>query len=163
MVAHGNDVRGTHNTTAGSLHRLTLSATLHCLAGCGIGETLGLALGASLGWSNGATIVIAVALAFTFGYLLTSVPLFRHGLPLRQIVRIAFLADTASITAMELVDNVIMLIIPGAKDAPILSWLFWSSLVVALGIAAVAAYPVNRWLIARGMRHAVAHEYHRNG
>ena len=160
MVARSNDLHESHHDSGTSLNRLALSATLHCLVGCGIGEAVGLVIGASLGWSNGATIALAVVLAFTFGYGMTSRPLIRHGLPLRQVVKIALAADTASIAVMEVVDNLVILIIPGAMSAPVFSWLFWSSLAGALGIAAVAAFPVNRWLIARGTGHAVIHEFH---
>jgi hypothetical protein len=160
MVARSNYFHESDKGSGASLNRLALSATVHCLVGCGIGEATGLIIGASLGWSNGATIALAVVLAFTFGYGMTSLPLFRHGLPLRQIVKIALAADTASIAVMEVVDNLVILIIPGAMDAPVFSWLFWGSLGGALGIAALAAFPVNRRLIARGTGHAVAHKFH---
>ena len=142
------------------LNRLALSATLHCLTGCAIGEVLGMVIGTALGWSNAATIGLAVVLAFLFGYALTMLPLLRHGLPLRSAVGLAFASDTASITIMEIVDNLIMLAIPGAMDAPLTSPLFWGSLAFALAIAGVFAYPVNRWLIGRGRGHAVVHAYH---
>lgn len=143
-----------------SLDRLALSATLHCLLGCGIGEVLGMVVGTALGLSNAATIALAVALAFAFGYALTMRPLLASGMPLRRAARIALAADTASIATMEVVDNAIMLAIPGAMDAPLSSPLFWGSLAAALAIAAVAAYPVNRWLIARGAGHARVHAHH---
>lgn len=152
--------RGTGDRAA--LNRTAWSATLHCLTGCAIGEVLGMVLGTALGWSTAATIAAAVALAFLFGYALTMLPLMRTGLPIRQVARLALAADTASITVMEIVDNAIMLVIPGAMDAGLDSWLFWCSLAVALAVAAVAAFPVNRWLIARGRGHAVVHSHHRN-
>lgn len=143
-----------------SLNRLAFSATLHCLSGCAVGEVLGMVIGTALGWGAVATIALAVALAFLFGFLLTMVPLLRAGLPLRRAVRLAVAADAASITVMEIVDNVVMLAIPGAMDAGLAHPLFWGSLAFALLVAGVAAYPVNRWLIARGRGHAVVHAHH---
>jgi hypothetical protein len=143
-----------------SLNRLALSATLHCLTGCAIGEVLGMVIGTAFGWSNFATIVLAVALAFLFGYALTMIPLLRGGLALRSAIGLAFASDTASITIMEIVDNAIMLVIPGAMDAGLTSALFWGSLAFSLVVAGLAAYPVNRWLIARGRGHAVVHRHH---
>jgi hypothetical protein len=145
---------------ARSLNRVAFSATVHCLTGCAIGEVLGMVIGTALGWSNGATIALAVALAFLFGYALTMLPLVRHGLAFGSAVGLALASDTASITIMEVVDNLIMLAIPGAMDAPLTSPLFWGSLAVALVIAGAFAFPVNRWLIARGKGHAVVHAYH---
>ena len=133
---------------------------MHCLTGCGIGEILGMVLGVALGWSNGATIAAAVILAFLFGYGLTVVPLLRHRLPLRTALGLALAADSASIAVMEIVDNLVMLAIPGAMDAGLASALFWVGLAIALGVAGVAAYPVNRWLIARGSGHSRVHAYH---
>lgn len=146
--------------TAARLNRLALTATIHCLTGCAIGEVLGMVIGTALGWGNGATIVLAVVLAFFFGYALTTLPLFRAGIPFRKIISLAFASDTASITIMEIVDNGIMLIVPGAMDAGLGTALFWISLAFALVVAGFAAYPVNRWLIARGRGHAVLHEHH---
>jgi hypothetical protein len=143
-----------------SLNRLAFSATAHCLTGCAIGEVLGLVIGTILGWGTFATIVLAVVLAFFFGYSLTLLPLLRSGLALTAVLPIAFAADTLSITVMEIVDNLIILIIPGAMEAGLTSLLFWGSLAFALAVAFVAAFPVNRWLIARGKGHAVVHEYH---
>jgi hypothetical protein len=145
---------------AQSLNRLSLSATLHCLTGCAIGEVLGLVIGSAFGWSNLSTIALAIVLAFISGYLLTMIPLLRSGMALAAAARLALIADTASIAIMELVDNAVMLVIPGAMDAPLTSLLFWSSLAIALAIAAVAAFPVNRYLIARGRGHAVTHRHH---
>jgi hypothetical protein len=143
-----------------SLNRLALSATLHCLTGCAIGEVLGMVIGTAFGWSNGATIVASIVLAFFFGYALTSLPLLRAGLPLASVVPIALASDTFSIAVMEIVDNAIVLIWPGAMDAGLADLLFWGSLAIALVIAFVAAFPVNRALIARGRGHAVVHAYH---
>ena len=149
-----------HAHTSTSLDRLALSATLHCLTGCAIGEVLGMVIGTALGLSNVATIVLAVALAYLFGFGLTSLPLLRSGLSPRQVVPLALASDTASITIMEIVDNAIMLLIPGAMAATLGEPRFWLSLALALAVAGVAAYPVNRWLIARGRGHAVVHEHH---
>lgn len=149
-----------HSAHGGSLNRLAWSATLHCLTGCSIGEILGLVIGNLYGMGNGATIALAVALAFFFGYLFTMIPLLRAGLSVRRAAKLALLADSASITTMEIVDNAIMLIIPGAMDAPLDSMLFWGSLAFALFVAAWAAFPVNRWLLARGRGHAVVHAFH---
>ena len=159
---HSTHHHSGHELHAGqSLNRLAFSATVHCLTGCAIGEVLGMVIGTALGWGNVATIVLAVLLAFLFGYALTMIPLLRSGLALGAAAGLAFASDTISITIMEIVDNAIMLIIPGAMEAGLDSLLFWGSLVVALLIAGVAAFPVNRWLISRGRGHAVVHEYHR--
>ena len=147
-------------TKNSSLNRLAFSATAHCLTGCAIGEVLGLVVGTILRWGNLATIALAVVLAFFFGYSLTMVPLLRSGLALATVLPVAFAADTLSITVMEVVDNLIILIIPGAMEAGLTSLLFWGSLAFALAVAFVAAFPVNRWLIARGKGHAVVHERH---
>src|SRR5215204_6592528 len=147
----------------GSMNRLAFSATGHCLTGCAIGEVLGLIIANSLGWGNVASIALAIVLAFFFGYSLTMVPLLRADVALASAIPLAFASDTLSITVMEIVDNLIMLLIPGAMDAGPLDLLFWGSLAVALAIAFVAAFPVNRYLIARGKGHAVVHEYHHGG
>ena len=143
-----------------SLNRLALSATVHCLTGCAIGEVLGLVIGTAFGWSNGATIVASIVLAFFFGYALTSLPLLRAGLSPRRAAPLAFASDTLSITTMEIVDTLIIVLIPGAMAAGLGDPLFWGSLAVALVIAGVFAFPVNRWLLARGKGHAVVHQYH---
>ena len=147
-------------TGGSSVRQLAFSATLHCLTGCAIGEVLGMVIGTGLGWSDAATITISVALAFLFGYSLTLRPLLASGIAFAAAARLALAADTLSITVMEIVDNAIMLVIPGAMDAGPRSALFWGSLVVALGIAFVAAFPVNYWLIRRGRGHAVVHQHH---
>jgi uncharacterized protein DUF4396 len=143
-----------------SLNRLAFSATVHCLTGCAIGEVLGMIIGTALGWSDLATIALAVVLAFFFGYLLTSLPLLRSGMPVREVAPIAFASDTISITIMEIVDNAIMLLIPGAMEASLDDIGFWAALAVALLIAGVAAFPANRWLLARGKGHAVVPHHH---
>jgi hypothetical protein len=151
---------GHQSSEGGGLNRLALQATVHCLTGCGIGEVLGLVIATALGWGTAASIAIAVVLAFLFGYSLTFVPLLRAGITLRTAVGLALAADTLSITVMELVDNAVVLVIPGAMEAGLNSLLFWASLAVALALAFAAAFPVNRWLIARGRGHAVAHRHH---
>ena len=157
MQAHSHH---SHHAPAASLDRIALAATLHCLAGCAIGEVLGMVIGTALGWGNLATIVLAIALAFASGYVFTMVPLVRAGIAVRAAARIALAADTVSITIMEIVDNLVMLAIPGAMAATLDTPLFWGSLAVSLAIAGVAAYPVNRWLIAHGRGHALAHAHH---
>ena len=146
-----------------SLNRLAFSATAHCLTGCAIGEVLGMVIGTALGWGDVATIVLAVVLAFFFGYSLTMLPLLRSGLALGTVLPLAFASDTLSITVMEIVDNLILLAVPGAMEAGLTSFLFWGALAFALLVAFVAAFPVNRYLIARGKGHAVVHEYHHGG
>ena len=141
-----------------ALTRLALSATLHCLTGCAIGEVLGMVIGTALGFSPLGTVALAVGLAFLFGYGLTSLPLLRSGMALSSVIPIALAADTLSIATMEIVDNAIMLAVPGAMESGVGSVLFWGSLAFALVIAGAVAVPVNRWLIARGRGHAVVHE-----
>lgn len=148
---------------AHALSALALSATVHCLTGCAIGEVLGMVIGTALGFSNIGTIVLAIALAFVFGYTLTSLPLLRSGLALATVVPLALAADTVSITVMEIVDNAVMVVIPGAMDAGVGDVTFWASLAIALVIAGIVAFPVNRWLIARGRGHAVVHGHHAGG
>ena len=143
-----------------SLNRTAFSATLHCLTGCAIGEVLGIVIGTALGWSNVATIVLAIVLAFVFGYGMTILPLLRSGMALGAVLPLAFASDTLSITVMEIVDNLIIVVIPGAMDAGLGNLLFWGSLAFALAVAFVAAFPVNRYLISRGKGHAVVHKHH---
>ena len=157
---HGGHAPDGGPTERRALTRLAISATLHCLTGCAIGEVLGMVIGTALGWSDGATIALAVALAFVFGYALTIAPVLRSGLPLRAAVGVALAADTVSILVMEVVDNGIMLLIPGAMDAGLASPLFWGSLAFALAVAFAVTVPVNRALIGRGKGHAVVHQYH---
>ena len=149
-----------HHHAEQSLNRLAASATTHCLTGCAIGEVLGVVIGTALGWSNLPTIIIAIVLAFFFGYAFTSWPLLRSGLALATVIPIALASDTFSITVMEIVDNGILLVIPGAMEAGLADVLFWVSLAFALAVAWVAAFPVNRYLIARGRGHAVVHAHH---
>jgi uncharacterized protein DUF4396 len=159
MEAHAHQY-GHHDlpTSGRALDALALSATLHCLTGCAIGEVAGMVIGTALGWSEWATVALAVSLAFLFGYTLTSVPLLRAGLALGAVIPIALAADTLSIAIMEVVDNAIMLAIPGAMEAGLDNTLFWGSLSVALAIAGFAAYPVQRWLLKRGKGHAAVHQ-----
>lgn len=150
-----------HDHAAGAaLDRIALMATLHCLAGCAIGEIAGMVIGTALGWGNAETIALAIALAFVSGFALTAWPLLRSGQGVAASMRIAFAADAASITVMEIVDNALMMLIPGAMDAPIDSALFWSSLAISLVAAAIVVFPVNRMLIARGRGHARVHGAH---
>jgi hypothetical protein len=154
---------GDQPTSASSRRELTwtaVSATLHCLTGCAIGEVLGMALATWWGWSNAPSIALAVVLAFAFGYGLTASAVLRAGLSLRQAVGIALAADTVSILTMELMDNAVILAVPGAMEAGLADLLFWGSLAVSLAVAFVVTVPVNRALIARGKGHAVVHAYH---
>jgi hypothetical protein len=150
----------THHHGTQSLNALAFSATVHCLTGCAIGEVLGLIIGTAFGWSDFATIVLAIVLAFLFGYTLTSLPLLRAGMALGAVIPIALASDTVSITIMEIVDNAIILLIPGAMDTGLGDIGFWAALAFALLVAGVAAYPANRWLLARGKGHAVVHQHH---
>ncbi len=144
-------------TEGRALTAVSISATLHCLTGCAIGEVAGMAIGTAAGMSNGATIVLSIALAFLFGYSLTSLPLLGAGFALAAVVPIALASDTFSILTMEIVDNLIMVVIPGALHAGLGDLLFWGSLSFALAVAFLFAVPVNRWLIARGKGHAAVH------
>jgi hypothetical protein len=159
MEAHAHaDHHHEMPTEGAALTGVAVSATLHCLTGCAIGEVAGVAIGTAAGFSDFATIALAVGLAFLFGYTLTSLPLLRAGLALSAVVPIALAADTLSIATMEVVDNAILLIIPGAMDAGLGDVLFWGSLSFALFVAFVLTVPVNRWLIARGRGHCAVHE-----
>jgi hypothetical protein len=155
MEAHAH-----HPDADPALTRTAISATLHCLTGCAIGEVAGLALATAFGWSNGVSIVLSIALAFVFGYSLTTLPLVRSGITLRGALPLAFASDTLSITTMEIMDSLIVLVIPGAMAAGLRDPLFWGSLALALFVAFWVAVPVNRWLIARGRGHAVVHAHH---
>ena len=145
---------------ASSLNRTAVSATLHCLTGCAIGEVLGMILATAFGWGNLVSIVVSVVLAFFFGYSLTLAPVVRGGVPLRRAVRLAVASDTVSIGLMETADNAFIAVVPGALAAGLADALFWWSLGVSLVIAFVITLPLNRWLIARGRGHAVLHEHH---
>jgi Domain of unknown function (DUF4396) len=149
-----------HHHGSESLTRTAVSATLHCLTGCAIGEVLGMVLATWWGWGDAASIALAVALAFVFGYSLTLGPVLRANVPFRRAAGLAFASDTLSITTMEVVDNAFILVVPGAITAGLGDALFWWSLGVSLVIAFVAAFPVNRWLIAHGRGHAVVHDLH---
>ena len=139
---------------------MAAKATLHCLTGCAIGEVLGMAVGTALAWHNAPTMALAIVLAFVFGYSLTMYAVLRAGLDLKSAVKVALAADTVSIVVMELVDNGVVLVTPGAMDAQLDEWLFWGTLAAAFAIAFVVTTPVNRWLIGKGKGHAVAHRYH---
>jgi Domain of unknown function (DUF4396) len=149
-----------HSEVTGSLNRLAASATTHCLTGCVIGEVLGMVIATALGWDDVASIALAVLLAFFFGYLLTSLPLIRAGLSAAAIVTTALAADTVSIAVMEAIDNLVVLLVPGAMEAGLGDALFWLPLLGGFVVAFPFAFLVNRSLIARGKGHAVVHEYH---
>jgi hypothetical protein len=156
-AAHAHD-HAPLPTSGRALDGVALSATLHCLTGCAIGEIVGMIIATALDLSNLASVVISIVLAFVFGYGLTSVPLVRAGLAFAAVVPIALASDTLSIATMEVVDNAIILVVPGAIDAGLGDVLFWGSLSFALAIAGVFAFPVNRWLLARGKGHTAVHE-----
>jgi hypothetical protein len=163
MTTHEHhEHRHAHEHGGDDLNRVAFMATVHCLTGCAIGEVLGVIIGTALGWSNLPTIILAIVLAFFFGYSLTMLPLLQAGLALAVALPLAFASDTLSIGVMEIVDNAIILVVPGAMEAGLADPLFWGSLAVALLIAGAAAYPVNRYLIARGKGHSVVHAYHRH-
>lgn len=151
-----------HHDDGPSLNRLSVSATLHCMTGCVLGEVTGLVIATALGWSDVASIALAVGLAFLFGYALTSRPLFRAGLSLSAVVPIALATDTVSISIMELIDNAFMLTVPGAMDAYIDDALFWAAMLGGFAIAFPFALFANRWLLARGKGHALVHQYHQH-
>lgn len=140
-------------------NKMAVSATLHCLTGCAIGEVTGLVIGSALGWSTISTIVLAVALAFLFGYALSAVPLVKTGMGFFAALSIVFAADTLSIATMELVDNLVMAVIPGAMEAGIVNPIFWLSMPLALAAAFFAALPVNRYLLARNKGHALTMQH----
>lgn len=148
------------HTHADSSWRTAISATLHCLTGCAIGEVLGMILATWWGWGSAASIGLAIVLAFCFGYALTMLPLLRAGIAFGAAIPIALAADTVSITVMELIDNAFIIVVPGAMEAGLVDLLFWSSLVASLVIAFAVTVPVNRAMIARGRGHAVVHSMH---
>jgi hypothetical protein len=158
MDAHAQHEHHAMPTEGAALTAVALSATLHCLTGCALGEIAGMAIGTAFGFSNLGTIVLAIVLAFVFGYTLTSVPLLRAGMAVAAVIPIAFASDTLSVATMEVVDNAIVLAIPGALDAQLGDVLFWGGLAFALVIAGAFAVPVNRWLIGRGKGHTAVHE-----
>lgn len=145
-----------------STTRSAVSATLHCLTGCAIGEVLGMVIGTALGWSDIAMIALAVILAFFFGYLLSIWPILKTGVGRKKAIKITLAADTLSITTMEIVDNLVIILIPGALHVGLDSFLFWASLAFALLVAFIVTVPVNRWLIVRGKGHALVHHLHHN-
>ncbi|WP_046727433.1 DUF4396 domain-containing protein [Streptomyces humi] len=152
-AAHGHAGAGASWATA-------VQATLHCLTGCAVGEVLGMVVGTAFGWGNLPTTLLAIVLAFLFGYSLTMRGVLRAGVDLRTAVRVALAADTVSIAVMELIDNGTILVWPAAMDAQLGDALFWISLAVSLVLAFVVTTPVNKWTIGRGMGHAVVHQYH---
>jgi hypothetical protein len=155
--------RSMNTGNAPSLTRTALSATIHCLTGCSIGEILGMVLGATFHWDTMMTIVVSTVLAFIFGYSLTLLPLLRSGLGVGMAIGLAFASDTLSIAVMEVIDNVVMMVIPGAMDAHADTILFWGAMGLSLVLAGLAAFPLNRWMIARGRGHAVVHAHHGSG
>jgi hypothetical protein len=150
-------------TSQGELNRLALSATTHCLTGCVIGEVLGMAIATALGWANGLQIALAIVLAYFFGFGLTALPLVRAGLAAAAVVSTALAADTVSITIMEAIDNLTIVLIPNAMEAGLGDALFWASIAAGFAIAYPVAFVANRWMIARGKGHAVVHEHHHGG
>ena len=146
--------------TGRALTMSAISATVHCLTGCAIGEVLGMVIGTAFGLHDVTTIVLSIALAFFFGYSLTIRPVLAAGIPFAGALKVALAADTLSILTMELIDNTVIVAVPGAMDAGLTSFLFWGSLAFSLVVAFVVTVPVNRWLIGRGKGHAVMHEYH---
>jgi hypothetical protein len=149
-----------HKPSMGATNTMAVSATLHCLTGCAIGEIVGLVLGTALSLSNGATIALSIGFAFAFGYVLSTFPLLRAGLALGAALKVVVAADTLSILTMEVVDNLVMATVPGAMDAGLVNPLFWGGMAIALAVAFAAAFPVNRYLLRRGKGHALVHEYH---
>lgn len=146
--------------TGRELTRSAISATVHCLTGCAIGEVLGMVIGTAFGLHNATTIILSIVLAFFFGYALTIRPVLAAGIPFAGAIKVALAADTLSILTMEIIDNTVLVAVPGAMDAGLASFLFWGSLAFSLAVAFVVTVPVNRWLIGRGKGHAVMHEYH---
>jgi len=159
-VEHPRDSHQHAQHEPGSLTRSAVQATLHCLAGCAVGEVLGMVLATAFGWGNAASIAISIVLAFLFGYAFTIQPVLRAGVHLRRAVGVALASDTVSISTMEIIDNAFILLVPGALAAGLADGVFWWSLAVGLVIAFVVTVPVNRWLISRGRGHAVMHELH---
>lgn len=157
---HHHDGHAGHGHAEQSLNRLSVSATVHCMTGCLIGDVVGMTLATALGWSNGASIALAVGLAFLFGYALTSWPLFKAGLALAAIIPIVFAVDTFSIATMELIDNLFVVVVPGAAHAHLDELIYWASMLGGFVIAFPFAFLVNRALLRRGKGHALVHEYH---
>jgi hypothetical protein len=160
VAHHAMHDQAQHARTAAALNMVAFQATVHCLSGCAVGEVLGMVIGTALSLSNVAVIVLSTALAFVFGYAFTVVPLLKTAMAVRAAATIALASDTASIAVMEVVDNLVMLVVPGAMDAGLDTVLFWGALALSLALAGAAAYPVNRFLIARGKGHALVHSSH---
>lgn len=160
MTQHGHHDMDDMAMTGRELTRSAISATVHCLTGCAIGEVLGMVIGTALGLHNATTIILSIVLAFFFGYALTIRPVLAAGIPFAGAIKVALAADTLSILTMEIIDNTVLVAVPGAMDAGLASFLFWGSLAFSLAVAFVVTVPVNRWLIGRGKGHAVMHEYH---
>jgi hypothetical protein len=157
---HDSELHPAHTPTAPASWPTAVQATLHCLTGCAAGEVLGMAVGTAVGLSTAGTVVLSVVLAFVLGYALTMRGVLRAGLPLRRALGVALAADTVSIAVMELIDNTVMVAVPGAMDAGLGSALFWLSLAGSLALAFLLTVPVNRWLMTRGRGHAVVHQLH---
>ena len=157
---HDHGVHTDHSENTSGAWSTAISATLHCLTGCAIGEVLGMVLATWWGWADAPSIALAVVLAFFFGYLLTFTSVRRHGLTPRAAIKVAIAADTVSIAVMELIDNAFIVAAPGAMDAGLADLLFWTSLAASLAIAFAVTVPVNRWMIGRGRGHAVVHAMH---
>ena len=153
-AAHAGHATGTRSWAT------AVSATAHCLTGCAIGEVLGMVLATWWGWATVPAVALAVALAFFFGYLLTVTSVLRAGLAWRAAIRVALAADTVSILVMEIVDNAVMVAMPGAMGEGLANWVFWGALALSLAVAFVVTLPINHWMIGRGKGHAVVHEYH---
>ncbi|MFF4042614.1 DUF4396 domain-containing protein [Streptomyces sp. NPDC001816] len=156
---HQHEAHAHHHAPAASWS-VAARATLHCLTGCAIGEVLGMVVGTAFGWGNLPTMLLAIVLAFFFGYSLTLRGVLRAGVDFRTALRVALAADTLSIVVMELIDNGVIVVWPSAMDATLGDALFWISLVISLVIAFVVTTPVNKWTIGRGKGHAVVHQYH---
>jgi hypothetical protein len=149
-----------HHHPSAATWSMAAQATLHCLTGCAIGEVLGMVIGTAFGWGNVPTTVLAIVLAFFFGYSLTLRGVLRAGVGFRTAFRVALAADTLSIAVMELIDNGVIVVWPDAMDAQLADLLFWGSLTISLAIAFVVTTPVNKAMIGRGKGHAVVHGYH---
>ena len=162
MDAHEHHDMADHGTSGQGSTTWAMAArsTLHCLTGCAIGEVLGMIIGTAAGFHNAGTIVLSIVLAFIFGYALTMRGVIKSGLTLGAAFKVALAADTVSIAVMELIDNTVIVAIPGAMDAQLRDWLFWTALLFSLAIAFVITTPVNRWMISRGLGHAVVHGHH---
>ncbi|TMS00577.1 DUF4396 domain-containing protein [Nonomuraea basaltis] len=161
-IHHHHEQHETGHQPPAATWGMAAQATAHCLTGCAIGEVLGMVIGTAAGLSNVATVVLAVALAFVFGYALTMRGVLRAGVSFRAALKVALAADTVSIAVMEVLDNAVMVTVPGAMEAGLASWLFWGALAGSLLVAFVLTTPINKWLISRGKGHAVIHQYHQH-